>query len=136
MHTVKHPLVAFVACASVVAAGLAAPMMHVHDDDHVTAHHHGRVIHSHRRPHATVARHAAHGSTLESGGDTLETGRPIDLFQMVVGWSAPPAGLPSAIASPPPPAIRTVTVQLLVQHSHDPPLGKTRPSRAPPSFLS
>ena len=136
MRPVKHPFVALIACASLVAGGLAAPMTHVHDDDHVTGHHHGRVIHSHRYPHPVVVRYAAAGSALEHGGDNVETARPIDLFQMVVGWSPSAAGLPPAIVGPPPPAVRAVAVQLLVQHSHDPPPRNSRPSRAPPSFLS
>lgn len=137
MPTVNRSFVVVVTCASLVASGLAAPMMHVHDDaDHVSAHHHGRVIHSHREAHATAARHASPGSSLENDGAGADAARPIDLFQMVLGWWPSPAGLPPAIVSPPPPALRTVTVQLLVQHSHDPPLGKTQPSRAPPFFLS
>ena len=133
----KRSFVVLVACASVVASGLARPMMHVHDDSHhSSAHHHGRTIHLHGQPHAVAARHSSHGAALKNDDDIVDTGRPIDLFQMVVGWTPSPAGLPPAIVSPPMPAVRAVTVQLLVQHSHDPPLDSSRPSRAPPSFLS
>jgi hypothetical protein len=135
MRAVNRSLVAVVACASLVASSLAAPMMHVHDDaDHISDHHNGRVIHSHRQLHGE-ARHTSHETVLENLGDSEEA-RPIDLFQMVVGWSQPAVGLPPAIVSPPAPVLRAVTVRLLVQHSHDPPLARTRPSRAPPAVLS
>ncbi|HEY6361477.1 MAG TPA: hypothetical protein VIX63_10250 [Vicinamibacterales bacterium] len=133
----NRSFVAVMACASIVASGLAAPMMHVHDDaGHVSGHHVGRVVHSHTHMHGGAARHAVHGSAVASVGDTDESARPLDPFQMVVGWSLPSAGLPPAIASPPAPVLRAVTVRPLVQHNHDPPLARTGPSRAPPALLS
>jgi len=136
MRPVKRPFVALVACASLVASGLAAPMMHVHGDaHHVSAHHAGRVVHSHDRMHGGHARHVSHGPGLENVADD-EDARSIDLFQMVAGWSHPPVALPAVIASPPGPPLVAVTLRLLVQHSHDPPIARTDPSRAPPAFLS
>jgi hypothetical protein len=73
---------------------------------------------------------------LENLGDDGEDARPIDLFQMVVGWSQSSVGLPPAIVSPPAPEVRAVARRVLVQHSHDPPLAHTGPSRAPPALLS
>ena len=136
MPAVNRSFVVVVACASLVASGLAAPMMHVHDDaDHVSAHHKGRVVHSHHQRHGH-GRQASQGAALENAGDNGENARAIDVFQMEAGWSQPAAGLPPAIVSPPAPVLRTVTVRLLVQHTHDPPSGRRRPSRAPPALLS
>jgi hypothetical protein len=137
MRSVNRRFVALLSCASIVAAGLAAPMMHVHDDaDHINGHHAGRLIHSHTHMHGGVARQSSHGTALEDLGDDGEEARAIDPFQMVVGWAHLSAGLPPEIVSPPQPGVRAVTVRLLVQHSHDPPLTRTRPSRAPPALLS
>jgi hypothetical protein len=137
MCSVIRPLLSIIVSTSVVAAGLAAPMMHVHDDaDHASAHHAGRVVHSHRQIHRSATRHAHQGSSLENEGDTGERAHAIDPFQMVVGWSKVVVGLPQAIVSPPSPVAKAITPRLLVQHSHDPPLARTRPSRAPPALLS
>jgi hypothetical protein len=137
MASVIRPILSVLVSASVVAAGLAAPMMHVHDDaNHASAHHAGRVVHSHGHIHGTPGRHAPEGAALENQGDDGERAHAIDPFQMVVGWSQVTPALPPAFVSPPSPVSKAVTPRLLVQHSHDPPLARTRPSRAPPALLS
>ena len=130
-------LVAVIGSFSIVGSALAAPMMHVHDDaGHANAPHVGRVVHSHTHMHGGATRHAHHGTALEPVGDSDTDARAIDPFQMVVGWSHPSVASPHEIASPPAPALKVVAVRMLVQHSHDPPLGRPRPSRAPPAVLS
>src|SRR5688572_14881277 len=137
MCSVIRPILSIIVSTSIVAAGLAAPMMHVHDDaNHASAHHAGRVVHSHRHVHESAGRHALQGNSLENQGETGERAHAIDPFQMVVGWSNVAVGLPPAIVSAPSPVSKAITPRLLVQHSHDPPLARSRPSRAPPALLS
>jgi hypothetical protein len=137
MGSVIRPILTFIVSTSIVAAGLVAPMMHVHDDaHHASGHHAGRVVHSHGQIHGSRRVQSPEGSALENQGEDGERAHAIDPFQMVVGWSQVTPAPPPLIVSPPPPASKAITPRLLVQHSHDPPLGRTRPSRAPPAFLS
>lgn len=121
-------------CASLVAARLAAPMTHVHDDaDHASPHHSGRVVHTHIAAHAGVAAAARSAAVLDAVDDDRDA-RPIDLFHMVCGPSLIAAGLPSAVIVLAAPDVSAGSAGHLVQHTHDPPLARSLPPRAPPSL--
>jgi len=129
-------VVAVTVSASLVAAALAAPMTHVHGDtDHASAHHSGRVIHTHITAHSGLAAAARGGAALDAVDDDRDA-RPIDLFHMVCGPSLIAAGLPSALIILDAPEVSAGCAGQVVQHTHDPPFARSLPSRAPPSSLS
>lgn len=127
--------VAVVTCASLVAAALAAPMTHVHDDDHATDHHKPQAIHAHFSGHASPDDTDTDNDPNVRSNETEQT-RYLQVFVAVAGASIE---LPAAAVSPfqlvaPEEAAAHRPVQVV--HAHDPPLARSLGSRAPPPFLS
>ena len=134
MPVVSRSLPALVACLSLVAAGFTAPLMHVHDDAAGHGGHHGRLVHSHGGSHTHPEAPQADGPTAETSGEESEIARALDVFHMVAGWSQGELAGPPAVQRVSLPAQRTIGARRLVQHGHDPPDPRVRPSRAPPSL--
>src|SRR5688572_2742124 len=82
-------LVSLVAGVSLVAAALAAPMTHVHedgDDHHAGTPHRGRLVHSHGGAHHTHAALPMSGAALEAHADRDGTQvRALNVFQLAAG---------------------------------------------------
>jgi len=122
---------------AVPVAAVIAPNVHAHQDDHRTGHHHGQAVHAH------WSGHSHKHSETESGTPTVRRQRS-DRDEAVylnafVAVAASTFHISALVHSPfrvavPPKAQAHLSVE--VRHSHDPPLLRARPSRAPPSFLS
>jgi hypothetical protein len=136
MRAMRRRAVALVSALSVIAAALAAPMTHVHEGEGHGTHRRGAVVHAHESIHTHAVAHASAGAVLEGPDHEGGRVRAFDPFQMVRGFERPAVGLPPAVASAPPPAVRFARVRLLVQHGHDPPFAPLTASRAPPFPLS
>ncbi len=132
-------LVALIASVSLVAAALAAPMTHVHedgDDHHDGAPHRGRLVHSHG------GGHHHHGRT--ATGPALEAHTPgergqitaINAFQLATGPAQALDAFVSAIFTLAPPVLSPGAMPRIVPQSHDPPGQRSLSSRAPPFLLS
>lgn len=120
---------AVVTGAFLVAAALAAPMTHLHDDDHAEGYGSPHTIHSHVSGHAAPA---DAGREPELQND--ETERTLYL-QLFVAVAAAPTDAPAAVVSAfqliaPDEAPAHVSHQIV--HGHDPPLAGSLASRAPP----
>ena len=122
-------------CVSLVVASVAAPLTHFHDDDHDTDHHQARGVHAHfSGHHAPPVSHDPRQRDVEANDS--ERAVYLQVFVAVGGtsMSVPAAVVASipVIAPPEAPAHRSVPIA----QGHDPPVVRSRPSRAPPAFLS
>jgi hypothetical protein len=120
-------------CFAIQAAGLSAPLVHAHPDDHVTEHHAGGAIHAHWSGHA--------GSHHHSDGPAIEAAdydRAVFLNAFVaVGASPSPAPAVTPDAAPVRvPEERPAHRITEITHGHDPPAIRSVPPRAPPAHLS
>jgi hypothetical protein len=112
---------------------VAAPMLHVHVEDHDTPHHHGQALHAHLSEHRGPS-HSASGPVI----DHDDAGRTLTP-QIFVSAAVDPFHVP---ALPAPCVILIVPAPIAVgrtphvSHAHDPPCVPSLPSRAPPAFLS
>jgi len=124
---------ATVLAVAVQVSAVTAPMAHVHLDDHETAHHHAREMHTHLSSHGASATrpvdpHVA--SLTDDDGD--------ERVLSVSGFVATGVdAFPGAVAIPVEIAIvipdeETVSRVPVVAHGHDPPGLSVLPSRAPP----
>ena len=124
---------ASVLAVAVQVSAVTAPMAHVHLDNHDTAHHHAREMHSHLSSHGASAtrRIDPRVPTLsDDDGDErvlsvsgfIATG--VDAFP---GVTAIPAEIAIII-----PDEETISRIPVVAHGHDPPSLSVTPSRAPP----
>lgn len=126
-------VIAVALLVAVHGAALTAPFVHAHPDDHATAHHNGRSVHSHWAGH-THSTYAAHLPAFAP--DDHDRATPLNSF---VGVAVSAMGTPMvapqlfALAAP---AERRAHHPVNVVHSHDPPTAVSVPSRAPPAFLS
>jgi hypothetical protein len=130
--TVRAPI-AIALVLSVQGAALGARFVHLHPDDHATAHHSGRVVHTHWAGHARSA-HPEHTASLG----------PADSDRAIFGNTFIAVAV-SVLAAP---AVALTTFVLVVPveqaahrpvdvvRSHDPPYVGVLSSRAPPAFLS
>lgn len=120
-------------CASLVVASVAAPLTHVHDDDHETDHHAPRAVHAHFSGHHARAAAGHDPRTPEIHANEHERVVYLQLFVAVAGstMTVPAAVVTSTLLVTPreAPAHRSVHVE----HAHDPPVFGPRPSRAPPA---
>jgi uncharacterized membrane protein len=132
MAAVRTVLV-FVLSLAVQGAALSAPLLHAHPDDHATAHHQGRAVHTHW---------ASHAESLPDSNwpvvGTEDHDRAVFLGTVVAvavsSWSVP-ATTVTAFALPVL-AERPARRGIEVVRSHDPPYIRSLSTRAPPSFLS
>ena len=131
--SIVRKVIAAVLSLALPAAGLCAPFVHVHPDDHATEHHDGRDLHAHFTGHAAVD-HPSDGKSLES--DEHDRAVAVGAFVAVpVASFAVPDAIVSAFAAAAA-AERAAHQPVDVTHSHDPPLLSSVASRAPPTFLS
>ena len=156
-----HRFAALALSLAIPVAALAAPLLHVHPDEHATAHHRGATVHSHWSGHSgTPAGHRHHDSnairdanhdgdrdgarvpaSTSSDGPTLHTADRDRAIFFSAYVAVTPAALPSPGIVPnavalPVPLERAAHLSVEVAHGHDPPLTRLLPARAPPSFLS
>lgn len=108
-------------------------MAHVHLDDHETAHHHAREMHTHLSSHSASAEHSVDPkvpSVTDDDGDERVLSvsgfiaTSVDVFP---GVAAIPAEIAIVI-----PDDETVSLVPVVAHGHDPPSLSLTPPRAPP----
>lgn len=118
---------------SVQAAGLSAPFVHAHPDDHATAHHGGRAVHTHWAGHAQP-HHAPDVPALVT--DDHDRAVFLNAFVAVAASVFPAPGVTPGVFALPVPAERGAHRAVEVVHSHDPPPFRSLSSRAPPAFLS
>ncbi|MGH9240240.1 MAG: hypothetical protein ACRD3G_19520 [Vicinamibacterales bacterium] len=118
---------------AVQTAALGAPLVHVHPDDHPTAHHGGVAVHTHWSGHThssappdTPAIDAAdHDRAVFT--NTFVAVTTTALLKAAV--TSPVFALPMAVEAP-------AHGRLDDTRSHDPPFIRSCSSRAPPFFLS
>jgi hypothetical protein len=131
-HTVRKT-VALALSVAIQVAAISAPLLHAHSDEHDTDHHRGRSIHSHWSAHPLV-HHESDRSVITETDDDQEIA-----LNTFVAESACSLHVPAdvdAIVSVPVPVERPAHRAAETVRGHDPPLLKSRPSRAPPAFLS
>jgi hypothetical protein len=150
-----HRFAALALSLAIPVAALAAPLLHVHPDEHATAHHRGATVHSHWSGHSgTPAAGHSHDADHDADHDanrgrasTTSDGPALDAVDRdrAVFFSAYVAVTPSVLPAPgivpnavalPVPLERAAHLSVQVAHGHDPPLTRLLPARAPPSFLS
>ena len=129
----------FVALGSAVTVQFAvfvAPFMHVHLDDHVTAHHAGQAMHAHLSEHAehAVAHHDHDGLEFEAPDNDRAIYPTVFVAIGAVAFEAP--AIVAETFQILVPAERPARRPLEVAHGHDPPIIANLSSRAPPSPLS
>jgi hypothetical protein len=116
-----------------VAAALAAPLTHLHDDDRATDHHNPHAVHAHLSGHTLPATPV---DETEIHGDESERVVFLQFFVAVAGISIDvPAAVVTTVQLPAPleaPAHLSVDIV----HGHDPPVVSSLSPRAPPAILS
>jgi len=108
--------------------------MHVHLDDHETAHHHGQSLHAHLTGHETVVppRPGPSADHQEEAGRTIKAQIYVSAAGEPFSLEAAPSAVPVLIVPPAQPGGRPPHVA----HAHDPPSVTVRSPRAPPAHLS
>jgi hypothetical protein len=130
-NTVRK-VIAVALSLAVQAAALSAPLVHAHPDDHATAHHEARAVHTHWSGHAH-----SHPSSDAPAIGTGDHDRAVFLNAFVAVAASPlPAVGPTHVFELSVPAEETAHRRLDVVRSHDPPVVRSSSSRAPPDFLS
>jgi hypothetical protein len=127
-------MIAVALALALQAAGLSAPLVHAHPDDHATPHHAGRAVHTHWAGHS----HAAHHPTDEPAFSAPDDDRALFLntfLAVAVSQMAVPVVAPAAFQLHVP-TERAALGGVEVVRSHGPPSARSLPSRAPPTFLS
>ena len=120
---------------AVQTAGLTAPFVHAHPDDHATDHHDAHAVHAHFAGHQ-----ASHHSTAPNGlsVETDDNDRAV-YVNAFVALAVTSFSIPAAIVTTfelPVPAERAAHRPVDVSHGHDPPAFGSQSPRAPPLFLS
>ena len=133
MGSIVRRVVAVAVVLAIQAAALNAPLVHAHPDEHATAHHAGRAVHTHWGGHAH-----AHDSADAPAVQADDHDRAVSLtaFVAVAASALPAPGLPPAHSDLPVPAEQRAHRTADVVRSHDPPQLSSLPSRAPPTCLS
>ena len=132
--SIVRNVIAAVLSLVLTAAGVCAPFVHAHPDDHATAHHDGQAVHVHLAGHHSSARHTGTGRTVE--GDDHDRAVYVSAFVAVavVAFSVP-GSVATAVAVPIP-AERAAHSPVDVVHTDDPPSLRSVSPRAPPLRLS
>ena len=117
---------------AVQAAGLGAPLVHAHPDEHATEHHTGRAVHTHWAGHSS-SHHSSDGPAF----GTADHDRAVFLhaFVAVAAPVFPAPAIAPGIIERPVPAERAAHRAVEIAHGHDPPFFRSLPARAPPAFL-
>jgi hypothetical protein len=131
---IVRKVIAVALALALQAAGLSAPLVHAHPDDHETEHHAGRAVHAHWAAHPHAPGHAGDEPALTASDDDravfLDAFLAVPVSQMTVSAAAP-AVFHLHVA-----AERAALGGVDVVRSHDPPDRRLLPPRAPPAFLS
>ena len=118
---------------AVQVAALSAPLVHAHPDEHGTAHHDGKAVHTHWGGHE-------HASDHRDG--PAVSGRDEDRAIFMTLFVAVTTAATRLVAVVETPVVPPVPVELIahrnveVTHGHDPPALSSLPSRAPPALPS
>jgi hypothetical protein len=129
-HRVQKAI-AVVLALGVQAAALTAPLLHAHPDDHATAHHSGRSVHTHWDGHHHS--HPGDGPTINA--DDHDRAVFLNTFVAVTAATISAAALAQQPFEVPVPSERPAHRSVHVAHSHDPPLLGSLSPRAPPALL-
>src|SRR5687767_5588366 len=97
-------------------AGLRAPFVHTHPDEHATDHHDGRTLHAHWHGHAP-SRHPLEGQTLEETGHDRAV--YVNAFLAVAATSLFVPGVTVESIELAAPAERAAHRSLEIAHTHD-----------------
>jgi hypothetical protein len=114
---------------AVQAAGLQAPLVHAHPDDHATEHHAGRALHSHWGGHASKP-HAPEGPA--AGAPDHDRAVFVGAFAAVAVAAFPAPAVADTVATLPVPPERAAHNSIDISPGHDPPSARSLPTRAPP----
>jgi len=130
---VARRTLATVLAVAVQVSAVTAPMAHVHLDDHETAHHHAREMHTHLAGHGAATRPVDLLVPSLSDDDGDERVLSVSGFIATSVDSFPGvAAIPVEMAIVIPDDV-TISRIPVVSHGHDPPSLSATPSRAPPS---
>jgi hypothetical protein len=131
-RTSVQKVIAVALSVLVQGAALTAPLVHAHPDDHATAHHAGRTVHTHWGGHGhTHPLQHSNAPALDNPDDD----RPLFLNALVAVTVVIPA-TPVAIQASsdlPVPRERARHRNFEVVRSHDPPSATALSPRAPPA---
>jgi hypothetical protein len=132
-EAIVRKVIAVTLALVVQGAALTAPLVHAHPDDHATAHHSGRSVHTHWGAHE----HSPHsGDELAIAADDHDRAVFLNAFVAVAGTPLTPVAVAQQPFEFPVPSERPAHRSVQVVHSHDPPILGSLPSRAPPARLS
>ena len=115
-------------------AGVSAPFVHAHPDDHVTAHHDGQTVHAHLAGHHVHRHHSPTGHTVENHDHDRAVSVNAVVAVAVVAFSAP--DFVATSLDLPIPTEQAAHRPVEIVHTHDPPAFRSRSPRAPPLSLS
>jgi hypothetical protein len=115
------------------AAGLSAPLVHAHPDEHVTEHHSGRAVHTHWDGHT-----ATHHTSDDPAVRAADHDRAVffNAFVAVSVSTLPTQAVVPVVGQLPVPAERSAQSTIEITNGHDPPFYRSLSSRAPPTLLS
>ena len=133
MSTVRKVIAAVLSLA-LPAAGLYAPFVHAHPDDHATAHHDGQAVHAHAAGHHARPHHHEPGRTVEDDDDDRAVYLSAFVAVAPAAMSVPAVAVTAVVL--PVPAERAAHRGVEVVRSHDPPFFRSLSTRAPPALLS
>jgi hypothetical protein len=132
----NEPVRKVIAIATLLAvqlAGLRAPLVHEHPDEHATDHHDGPTVHAHWHGHAP-SRHPLEGQTLDAAN--RDRAAYVNAFLAVAATSFCVLAVTVASIELAAPAERAAYRSVVIAHTHDPPTSGSLSPRAPPFFLS
>ena len=131
---VPRKFVAVALSMAVQLATLSAPLVHVHPDDHATAHHRAHEVHAHLERHPTASRAADESAVDHPDDDDRAVFVHVFVGVVTAGFDLP--GVVPAFLVLPQPGERPSLRALYGVHGHDPPFLRSLSPRAPPAFLS
>jgi len=146
IQAVRRRLLAVSLAIAVPVGALCAPLVHAHPDDHHDGHHGASRVHSHLAAHGIdhtgPTAHDIDHHHVRLGAFEIEAGAGTELVTRVQFFVADqpndliPIGLLPLGFALPAPLESVMRRPPVVSHSHDPPLARSGPSRAPPAILS
>jgi hypothetical protein len=119
---------------AIQVAALSAPLVHAHPDEHATAHHDGKTVHTHWGGHEHKSDHRD-GPALTAQDDQ---NRAVSVTMLVAVTSVATriVAVTEAPFLPPAPMELAAHRSVEVTHGHDPPTLPALQPRAPPALLS
>lgn len=136
---VSRKFVAGLLMAALPAAALVGLVLHVHPDEHDSAHHPAQAVHAHFGGHG----HGHAGHAVRHDGrpeiDDVDHHERAVYFETFVGETTASIVIAAAVPAGidlPAPAVQAAQPPVQVVHGHDPPSRSRLAPRAPPPFLS